>query len=323
MHTSSPNDLQTSFVFMSCNSRSRSPRKHGGPSPRCRNAGCSRLARCNALRGEEKATFDEESHTYTIDGVVVQRSTTRLVEDTFEKFDSQAIVVKYYNSWKVQQDIRYWGIIQAHVCGDGSINDGAAMQEILQKWAEAGAIATRLGTELHLYVECVLNSNVHLPPGQNILKEARQFDEFLLSQFVKENELAIFRTELIVWFKMKDVIVSAGQIDAVFKGREGYYIFDWKRVKPEKDLTSFACAFKNRTGFGPASNIPDTYHHRYSLQLSIYARMLYSSYGLDVGNRLYILRMHDDLSAAELVHCTDLREIADEVLSREYHNLLH
>ena len=74
---------------------------------------------------------------------------------------------------------------------------------------------------------------------------------------------------------------------------------------------------------GAAANLPDTRHHRYSLQLSIYARMLYSTYGLDVGNRLYILRMHADLSAPELVHCTDLRKIADEVLRDEYLNLLH
>ena len=131
MHTSSPNDLQTSFVVMSCNSRSRGPRMHGGPSPRCRNAGCSRLARCNALRGEEKATFDEESHTYTIDGVVVQRSTTRLVEDIFEKFDPQATLSSFYNSWKSRQDVRYWGVIPAHVRDDGSTNDGAAMQDAI------------------------------------------------------------------------------------------------------------------------------------------------------------------------------------------------
>ena len=296
---------------------------HGGVSSRCRNAGCSRLARCNALRGEEKAIFDEESHTYTIDGVVVKRSTTRLVEEVFEKFDPQATLLRYYNCWKARKDIRYWGIMQAHACVDGSINDGAAMQEIMRKWAEAGAVATRLGIELHVYAERFLNSTVYLPPSQNIVKEAKQFNEFLSSEFVKEHDLVIFRTELIVWFKMNDVTVSAGQIDAVFKGRVGYYIFDWKRVDVKKDMTHFARAYQDRTGFGAAANLPDTRHHRYSLQLSIYARMLYSTYGLDVGNRLYILRMHADLSAAELVHCTDLRKIADEVLRDEYLHLLH
>ena len=104
---------------------------HGVESCRCRTAGCSKLARCNALRGEEKATFDEESHTYTIGEVVVQRSTTRLVHEVFEKFDPQTTLSSFYNSWKARRDVRYWGIIQTHVRDDGSTNDEAAMLELV------------------------------------------------------------------------------------------------------------------------------------------------------------------------------------------------
>ena len=50
--------------------------------------------------------------------------------------------------------------------------------------------------------------------------------------------------------------------------------------------------------------------------------MLLSSYGLDFGDRMYILRMHCDLDTAELVHCTDLRHVADDLLRVEYQRLL-
>ena len=105
-------------------------------SVRCRNVGCSKLARCNALRGEEQATFEEVSHTYTIGGVVAQQSTTDLVAQVFEKFDAYATVSKYYNTWKTKKDIRYWDIIQSHVRDDGSIDDEKAMQTIIQNWTE-------------------------------------------------------------------------------------------------------------------------------------------------------------------------------------------
>ena len=292
-------------------------------SVRCRNVGCSKLARCNALRGEEQATFEEVSHTYTIGGVVAQQSTTDLVAQVFEKFDAYATVSTYYNTWKTKKDIRYWDIIQSHVRDDGSIDDEKAMQTIIQNWTETGALATRLGTELHLYVERLLNSEECLAPPQCINQEAKQFDEFLLSRFIEEHDLSVFRTELIVWFKIDDILVAAGQIDAVFKGSEGYYLFDWKRVHPKKDVSQAARAFQDRNGIGPARCIPDTTHHRYSLQLSLYAKMLLMSYGLNVEDRMYLLRMHCNLNTAELVHCTDLRDVADEILHAEYRSILN
>ena len=97
--------------------------------------------------------------------IVVQRSTTRLVDEVFEKFDSQNILSAFYHSWKRRKDVRYWGVIQSHVRDDGSTDDEAAMQEIVLKWAEAGAVAARLGTELHSYAERVLNSKKRLPPS--------------------------------------------------------------------------------------------------------------------------------------------------------------
>ncbi len=45
--------------------------------------------------------------------------------------------------------------------------------------------------------------------------------------------------------------------------------------------------------------------------------MLFRSFGVDVGDRMYLVRMHEDRDSYELVHCRDLRKEALHVLQAE------
>ena len=306
------------------------PSRSGAPPPtdnaraatgasRVRSVGCQLLAQLNPLPADTRGDFDEPTHTYTVDGEQAGISTTGLVEELFERFDATTILEQYYNRWKHEQDPRYWEIIQEHIDTSGAVDDDAAKLAIAAKWQATGQRASKLGIAFHLHVERILNK-VEVAPCEEIAVESTQFRDFR-SAFLDSHGLIPFRTELMVWCKNHGVLCAAGQIDALFTSPSGFFLFDWKRVAPKKDLSETARPFKGRMGRGLAESLPDTPYYRYSLQTSIYAEMLKSSHGIDVEDRMYVLRVHADIPAYDLVHCANLRGVAASVLSAEYDRL--
>ena len=99
-----------------------------------------------------------------------------------------------------------------------------------------------------------------------------------------------------------------------------YYLFDFKRVAKNHKLDPKEKGFTpNRNtppacGLGPMAHLPDTHYQKYSLQTSMYNLMLLNLHGIDVGDRMYLLRVHADRDAYELVPCRDLREEARAAL---------
>ena len=51
--------------------------------------------------------------------------------------------------------------------------------------------------------------------------------------------------------------------------------------------------------------------------------MLVQTEAIDVATRMYLVGVHEDRQDYECVQCTDLREIAVQVLLREYARLSH
>lgn len=117
--------------------------------------------------------------------------------------------------------------------------------------------------------------------------------------------------------------MSAGQIDALYVDSTGsYYLFDFKRVAKHHKLDPKDKGFAVRgedppVGSGPMAHLPDTHFQKYSLQTSIYNLMLLDTHGVDVGDRMYLLRVHSDRAAYELVQCRDLRTEAKVALQSE------
>ena len=144
------------------------------------------------------------------------------------------------------------------------------------------------------------------------------------SDFIAQYSLKPYATELLVWYALNEEIVSAGQVDAVMRSRDTgeFFLFDWKRVKSKHELTADEQPFADRYGFGECSAIPDTHFHKYSLQCSIYAIMLMHSHGFDVGDRLYLVRMHEDRHSYQVVHCHDWRSVARSLLQAEHTRLI-
>lgn len=291
---------------------------------RARNEGCEFLATQHPHPADQEATFDEPTHTYTVKGQVPQRSVTGLVHHAglFEEFNPTLCVETYYFSWKSRGNHPKYGKFIDASNGD----DDKAKAAILKSWEDAGKEASALGTALHLYCEQVLNrdpvdeNEVPAVPDQRVVKEASQIDAFLASEFGKT--LTPYRTELTVFLEREGIIVCAGQIDALMRDAKGnFYIFDWKRVKPEHRIDKYEPGFRGRCGKGVVAHMPDTKHSQYSLQTSIYAHLLRSSHGIDVGDRMYLVRVHDGLDTYELVKCTDLRDEAEDILDDEFNRL--
>ena len=144
------------------------------------------------------------------------------------------------------------------------------------------------------------------------------------SDFISQFSLVPYATELLVWYTVNNQIVSAGQVDAVMRSRDtgAFFLIDWQRVSSKRKLTADEASFQDRCGFGDCKDIPDTHFHKYSLQCSIYVIMLIHSHGFDVGDRLFLVRMHVDRDSYELVQCCDWRSVAQSLLQTESTRLI-
>lgn len=190
---------------------------------------------------------------------------------------------------------------------------------------QLGVEASRLGTALHAYCEFDCNDQEY-PYNPEITREIEQYESFKRSSFVTERKLIPYRTELNVSYGFRDSInVCAGQIDCLYVDcNQKYYIVDFKRVASKHALDPKEMGFRGECGVPPvAGHIPKTHYQSYSLQTSIYNVMLCHSHGIDVEDRMYLLRMHDDRDTYELVKCSDLREEARQALSHEHRRLVN
>jgi len=301
-----------------------------GFAPKSRNPGCDRLARLHPSPEEHRAEFFEEDHKYKIDGQTPQRSCTGVLHQYFEEFDPWKTVNMYYKRWKQNRDARYWPIIALTEAdsGNGRITDAEAKQRIVTSWTSIGPEAARLGTLFHLYCEELFNRAPWAPYPDcgsqrfaEVAKEVAQHKRFMASDFVRKNNLVPYGTEYIVWWKREGRIVCAGQVDALMVDAINglFYLFDWKRTNKKHELCPNARAF--RKGSGICCDVPDTDYHKYSLQTCLYAAMLKHAHGLDVADRLYLVRVHEDRDDYQLVKCHDWRGKAYDLLDAEYQRL--
>ena len=176
-------------------------------------------------------------------------------------------------------------------------------------------------TSLSLALPCTNLLQV-LAPNPEISKEVSQFEAFKASQWAKDLGLRPYRTELCVGWRAGGRSVSAGQIDALYVDKAGlYYLVDFKRVESKNILDPTKVAtkrgFNGACGLAPIDHVPDTHYQHYSLQTSISNLMLHDTHGIDVGERMFLVRMYSDRAQFERVPCADLRAEAKLLLDAE------
>jgi ATP-dependent exoDNAse (exonuclease V) beta subunit len=140
--------------------------------------------------------FDEDTHTYTVNGKVL-KGTTDLISDFFEPFNEE-----------------YWA-------GFVAKKEGKSPQEIKELWEKKRTDACEYGTMIHKVIEDYLDDINQGAPNELI--EAVDFlSEYIGLEIVSEMQL--YDVEWLV----------AGTIDIVIDTPEGVYLVDWKTSKEIK-----------------------------------------------------------------------------------------
>ena len=236
------------------------------------NLSWQRLAVTNVHPRDERITFDEETHTYTIDGSREGWSScTQFIHGFVQEFDADAIIKKMMGSSKWRES-KYFGM---------------TADAIKAQWAASANEASTAGTRMHLDIEHYNNAEpVGNLEGDGWIPNASTEWDFFLSyeeKHRKKHGFVPYRTE---WLVFKEDIKLAGSIDMIYKKPDGTLaIYDWKRAKEIKFDNPFQ---KMRA---PLDNLPDTNYWHYSLQLNIYRRILEELYGVVV-SELALVVLH-------------------------------
>lgn len=185
--------------------------------------------------------FNEADHIYTVDGVMYTSATTVLSE-YMNKFNADLIA--YYVARR----------------------DGRSKQDVLDEWEVKKVEACDFGNAVHLYAErrCMGLSL----PEPTIEREEIAFA--LVGAFIDDllEEYEVMEAEKIV-FSIPEQISGTVDLLARHKRTGLLHLFDWKTSKKieAKNKHSKPC-------HAPIGHLLDSNYTKYSLQLSLYKRLL-------------------------------------------------
>jgi ATP-dependent exoDNAse (exonuclease V) beta subunit len=221
------------------------------------------LAKLNPHERDERITFDEPTHTYTIDGDSNYTSVTTWNHSHFEHFDADKII---YNMMKSSN----WTKSKYY---------GKTPDEIKKMWDNNRDQAASAGTKMHYDIECYYNEC----SNENDSIEYSYFRNFLL----RFPDLKPYRTEMTVFH---EELKLAGSIDMIFENPDGtLLIYDWKRCREIVKTSGFNKFSTNEV----ISHLPDTNYWHYCLQLNTYKAILESKYDKKVVG-LYLVCLHPE-----------------------------
>lgn len=246
----------------------------------------SRLAKLNPHPRDNKITFMEEGHQYTIDGMTEHPiSVTTLIHEFFPKFDADTVIDKMMKSTNWPQSKYY----------------GKTKDEIKEQWETDRDNSAKLGTEMHRSLELFMNEEPqdqvawlqHFVTTKTVPANLPQTKEFtLFMHFWRDlqeynSNFKPYRTEWIVYDEAKRL---AGSIDMTLANDQGQIlILDWKRSKELKKENRY------QSGLKCLKHLADCNYSHYSIQLNCYRRLLQTLYGKTViGMYLVILHPNND-----------------------------
>ena len=252
------------------------------------------LQQRNPLPRERRIVFNEEEHSYTIDGKVrAPRSVTGLIHAYASPFDP-------YKAIECMRSGRNWERRQLEFIN----SEGNAMTdtEIVELWAARGKIASGRGTLLHYQAEMLLNGcDIEEPTSI-------EFRQLLgIVHWLRDEGWRPYRTEICL---CSCQLVLAGQADALFRNsRNEFAILDWKRSKNIR-FDGF------RRLLPPFEHLEDCNGWLYSLQLNVYRTILESEYRLRI--RLLALgQVHPELPSPRLVRGPRMEEEVAQLIEHQ------
>ncbi len=201
--------------------------------------------------------FDPVQHEYTLQGTKLI-SVTTLISTLFKKFNPNVAIAGMKKSPNWPQS-KYFGMTD---------------DEIKALWNRDGEIASRLGTELHAFIEdFYLTGN-----DQHHTVEFLQFLEFAKVANITRplNEHRLYSVKFQV----------AGTVDCIAQNDDGTVdIYDWKRCKDMNTSHGYSI-------HPLLSHIPSSNFWKYSIQLNLY-RILAEESGMKVRD-MFIVCFHPE-----------------------------
>lgn len=249
--------------------------------------------------------FDEDSHTYTVNGRLVPRSATKVIADAVgdKPFDADLVIAKNLASWKKKPESKYGKMIVG-------LDEDAAKAKIKDLWSNSSV----LGTTLHRRFEASLNEATEPDDGETDV-EWRMVERAVLPK--QALGWVPRRTELSLWWERESdrKVVCAGQLDALFTdAQDELVIVDLKRTDHNlsPDASSYGKTFKSEV----LSDVDLTDFNKYSLQTSIYCVMMEQRTGLPTPTRnRFLLQAHPSMDAAKWIECRNFDAEARALLN--------
>ena len=255
--------------------------------------GLGALAAENPFPRECRVQFNEETHTYTIDGATAPRSVTGILSLYENQFDPKRAV-------SAMQNGRYWESTRGELEMQGL---GITTQDFVDRWAKAGDIGRMRGHLLHFHCECLAN-NVHVEEPHSLeFQQAQNIFKRLLEWGLKpyRAEVNIFHVGLR----------CGGQPDLLLLDHDcRIVIVDWKRTK-KLTMENDREALKY-----PLNHLPDCSYYKYALQVNLYRFVLESEYSMRVG-QMFLAICHPDLPIPRLVEVPPLHAEVNALVEHE------
>ena len=255
--------------------------------------GLGTLACENPFPREDRVQFDEEAHTYTIDGAVAPRSITGLLKLYGNQFDPERALCAMQNShsWEsICEDLEMRGL-------------GVTDKDFLDRWAKAGEVGRTRGHLLHFHCECLANSMPVPEPHSPEFQQSQNMFKWLLDKGMKpyRAEVNIFHVGL----------QCGGQPDLLLLDAHGrIVIVDWKRTK-KLSMENDRATLKY-----PLHHLPDCSYYRYALQVNLYRYILTSEYSMTVGS-MFLAVCHPDLHIPRLIEIPPLDAEVNALVDHE------
>lgn len=259
-----------------------------------------------ALDGVVELDEADGKHEYTVNGAVVNTSTTRVVSQAIglPAFDAGLVIKKSLASWRRNKRSKYHHVV------DG-LNDEDAAGRLKEIWNDAN----RLGKQLHARLEAYVNGS----PTQADKETDVEFEG--VKRAVDDAALTFgwspYRAELsLFWTDSEGKPTVCGQADALFCTADGALVVcDLKRT--EHDLSIGKIPYGDVACAAPQlEHLYANENCRYSLQTSIYCVMLHQRTGVTIApeNR-WLLQAHPSMPKAVWTRCRCLDEEAREILA--------
>jgi len=218
---------------------------------------------------DDRITFYEPTHTYTIDGSskgII--SGTGFLHQFFGHFNPKDTIKKMMKSpnWPKSP---YFGM---------------KAEEIEKSWNDKGKDASTKGTAMHLAIEQFMNGAESVIDPEVI--QTKEYQYFL--NFWKDHgaDLEPYRAE---WSVFSEDHRLCGQIDMLFRRKSDgqFLIYDWKRSREIKTSNKF------QKGLAPLDHLDDCNYWHYTLQLNLYRWILEYLYDMKIAD-MYLIICHPE-----------------------------